>query len=652
MPAGEWEGTALLQIHGDRQFVGDSGSAGIARGGGGVGAGGFTGAGGFPLVGETGFDLSKDRMNASRSWAWAVVGWLAAFPGLRAADFVMPAEGPVAFRRDKLPIDPDAMVHLSRGVESLARGLNAESAADLRGAAQMIALALALDPANTRARELAEAYRTEQHEPDADMDRLERSRARIWQNIGWLETAEAGADGQALAACLKDVIVISDPKNPKAAAIRAAGEKGAWSGWVPALAAFEGGAVAANPEPAPESPEDTPAPPPSSFLESASMPVLLWQNAGREDAPKWVLTPAVAEMSATRVGAEAAATGEKPGFALKIGEGEEHGPLSATARMVTGFLRKVHGKLPEDLRVVIRSKGFESSSNSKKRQTVSAVCAVLANAAITGVEPDAVVIGQVEEDGSFKLPTSFWNQIQSLGKGTGRRLILPAEAASVLPSLLALEKPEFFMQYEVLLAKDGAELLALCAKTPAEALASPLGKFREIRERMGTQDVRQYIGNSFVKQRLMAVQQEAPYHFSARALLVQASGNRPTLVARSVLASELLRAMEPLRPIVAMQDHNADEKLMGKVSQIYDQSRTAVDALERYTDKADQALFTEAREAVGALRNIERAARARGEQWNVAEAVRAARREFVKLFREFEYTAMEAIGEPIPRPEQ
>lgn len=576
---------------------------------------------------------------------------MAAFPCLKAAEFVMPAEGPVAFRRDKLPLDPDAMVNLSRGVEALARGLNAESAADLRGAAQMIALALALDPANTRARELVEAYRNGSHQADADMDRLERSRARIWQNIGWLESAEAGADGQALAACLKDVIVISDPKNPKAGAIRAAGEKGAWSGWVPALAAFEGGAVAANPEPAPGTPEVTPEAPATSFLESAALPVLLWQNAGREDAPKWVLSPAVAEMSATRAGGAAAAIGEPHGFSLKIGDGDQQGQMNATARMVTGLLKKIHGNLPDDLHVVIRSKDFERSANSKKRQTVSAVCAVLANAAITGVEPDAVVIGQVEEDGSFKLPTSFWNQIQSLGKGTGRRLVLPAEAVSVLPSLLALEKPEFFMQYEVLLAKDCAELFALCAKSPAESLASPLAKFREIRERMGTQDVRQYIGNSFVKQRLMAVQQEAACHFSAKALLVQASGNRPTLVARSVLASELLRALEPVRPVVAMQDHNADDKLMGRMNQIHDQCRAAVDALERYTEKADQALFTEARDAVGGLRNIERAARARGEQWAVSEGVRSARREFVKLYREFEYTAMEAVGEPIPKPE-
>lgn len=593
----------------------------------------------------------KQSRSRAWKWAWPLLGWMVASPGLRAAEFVMPAEGPVAFRRDKLPIDPDAMVNLSRNVESLARGLNAESAADMRGAAQMIALALALDPANTRARQLAEAYQNGRHEADADMDRLERSRARIWQNIGWLESAEAGADGRSLAACLKDVIVISDPKNPKAAAIRAVGEKGSWSGWVPALAAYEGGAVAGQPEPSPGAPEETPEVAQASILESATLPVLLWQNTGTDETPKWVLAPSMATMKATRVQADAEATGEKRGFSLMIGEENEHGPLSPTARTVTALLRKIHGKLPEDLQVVIQSKDFERTGNSKKRQTISAVCAVLANAAITGVEPDAVVIGQIDEEGGFKLPTSFWNQIQALGKGTGRRLVLPAEAASVLPSLLALEKPEFFMQYEVLLAKDCTELFALCAKSPAETVAQPLTKFREIRERMGTQDVRQYIGNSFVKQRLMVVQQEAPYHFSARALLVQASGNRPTLVARSVLAWELLRAMEPLRPILAMQDHNADDKLIGKVSQIYDQSRAAVDAMERYVDKPEEALFNEALEAVGALRNIERAARARGEQWAVSESVRNARREFVKLYREFEYTAMEAVGEPVPKPE-
>ena len=79
----------------------------------------------------------------------------------------------------------------------------------------------------------------------------------------------------------------------------------------------------------------------------------------------------------------------------------------------------------------------------------------------------------------------FWYQLQALGKGKGQRLVLPAEAAAYLPSILAMEKPEFFFDYEVLLASDFKQLLDLTAKKPKEPLASATAKFREIRERAG-----------------------------------------------------------------------------------------------------------------------------------------------------------------------
>ena len=44
----------------------------------------------------------------------------------------------------------------------------------------------------------------------------------------------------------------------------------------------------------------------------------------------------------------------------------------------------------------------------------------------------------------------------------------------------------------------------------------------------------------------MAVMQDFPFHVSAKMLLIQASGNRPLLVARPVLAAEIRRALEPM----------------------------------------------------------------------------------------------------------
>ena len=563
------------------------------------------------------------------------------------ARFVPPADGPVAFRRDKLPLDADAIGALSRNVESLARGLNAETPEDRRGAAQMIALALALDPANAQARRLVTAFEEGKHVPDPDAARLEKSRARIWQCIAWLETPEAGADGQALAACLKDVMVVSDPKHPKSAILKQAGEKGAWSGWVPALAAYTNNDAIASNDKADKEQEEKPgtAPePPAVPLEKAVVGTILWQRVGSEDNAKWTLGPADLEMSASSHQPDPE-SGESGRFRVSLGSPSEGSPLNQTARLITEVLEKEHETLPRHLRVKITYRDLDRAVESRRRLTLSAAGAVLANAAITGIAPDAIIIGTLDESGTFKTPSSFWDQLQSLGKGTGRRLILPAEAAAILPSMLALEKPEFFMQYEVLLARDLKELALLSAAAPADSLAAPLAKFREIRERMGAQDIRQYIGNTFIKQRLTTVLQECPSHFSAKMLLVQASGGRPTVVARQVLASELRRALEPMEWIVKLEDYQLSSATLARIGPVYEECRGALDPLQRYAAKPDQSLIDQALEVAQGIREVDRASRTRGESWLVIEAIGKARRNLKKLHETFTETITAELGE-------
>lgn len=581
------------------------------------------------------------------------------FP-LFAGEFAPPAEGPVAFRRDQIPLDVDTMAGLSRQLETLARGLSAETPADHRGAAQMLALALALDPSNTKARELIADFEQDRHKPDADADRLEKSRARIWQTIAWLETPDAGSHGQALAACLKDVIIVSDPKNPKAAAFREGGEKGAWAGWIPAISEYEPKKLAENEvKPSPE-PVVEPGPQPAILLEQAEVQAMLWQKTGNGTAAKWFLAPAPLRMTVKKQ--EPASSPEDvegakpvaPPFSIVVGSGQEGSGLMPMANMLRNLLKQHHEQLPRGVRVIINSKEFAISLESGRRQSVSAAAAVLASSAISGREPEALIIGQIDENGAFKIPTGFWDQLRALGKGGGRRLVLPTEAASWLPSLLALENPGFFMEYEVLLASDFQQLLDLTAKKPEGTIGAATAKFREIREKAGTQDVRQYIGNSFVKQRLAAVLQDAPCHVSSKMLLIQAAGNRPTTVMRPILAAELRRALEPMSWIVNAPDFNLENIQASdneKLGQTYDLCRSRVDGLQRYAEKNDLPMLEQAREVVIALRNLDRAARARGESYIISENVRTVRNSLRRIAKEYyEQLSIAESGEVPPEP--
>jgi hypothetical protein len=582
-----------------------------------------------------------------RKPTWFLLAGMAT--SMSAAEFAPPAEGPVAFRRDRIPLDVDAIAGLSRQLETLARGLRAESAADRRGAAQMLALALALDPANAKARDLISRYARDQHDPEGEIAVIERSRSRIWQCISWLETPEAGEDGRALAACLKDVILVSDPKHPKAADLRANGENGVWAGWIPELSAYEKPVVATTESPA-EPPPETPATPEADapLLEAARIQTVLWLRVGKPGDMKWTMGPSTLEMTARKVKPNQDQEA-KPPFALAISHQPDMGQMFQLADSVKNLLRTHFGKLPRGVRVQVTGTDLERSIASGRRQSISAATAVLTAAAISGRAPEAVIIGQIDGTGAYKLPNGFWDQLRALGKGTGTRLVLPAEAAAFLPSMLALEKPEFFLEYEVLLASDLKQVLDLATRKPDEPPPPASAKFREIRERAGSGDVRQYIANSFVKQRLAAVLQDMPTHVSAKMLLIQASGSRPVFVSRAVAAAELRHAIEPISRITGNNTPGPGAIANAGLGEMYDSCRAAVEGLERYIEKTDRPLIEETREVIVALRTLDRAARTRGESYFVDEGVYSASTALARLHSGLlERLNAEAGDDPVP----
>lgn len=536
------------------------------------------------------------------------------------ADFALPAEGPVAFRRDKVPLDTDTLGSLSRQLTDLAYGLTPENAAERRGAAQMLALAMALDPANTRARAMVDDFLKNRRRPGAEPEELEKDRARIWQYISWLETPAAGTDGQSLAACLKDVLALSDPKDPRAQPLLAAGQLGAWSGWIPPLASYEERVEGsgARGEAAPASP--------ALALREATVSTMLWgASTSREGTLKKRLVQATLTM-----GENAGAPREGP-FSLRIGSPDAAAAFAKPVQDVMAVLKAEHGTLPEGVHVAVEGKGLAAAASAGKTQDVSAAIAVLASSAITGREPEAIILGTVDETGAYKLTDGFWDQLRLLEGAKGGRLILPAAAAEYLPAMLAFEKPQFFLKYEVLLAKDFKQLLEFSAKTPSETLAAPVSQFAEIKAKATPQSLGPYLTNSFVRRRLAEIVQVAPFHYSARMLAIQGSGNRPTLIPRLVMVSEIRRALEPLSEIV--KSVNASEVTEASLLPTYETCRTALDALERYGEKEERVLLSQAQDLAASVRALDRANRFKGGSYDTT-ALDNARMEFLRLYAE------------------
>ena len=540
---------------------------------------------------------------------------------LLAAPFVPPAEGVVAFRRDRLPLDVDALQELSQQLGEVAKGQGGKTAADRRTVAQLVALALAVQPNNGEARKFSEQFAKGEQQAKGEPKHLAATCTRIWHTLTWLESPAAGADGQALAACLGDVMAVADPKHPRALELQKKGEHGAWANWVKPLEAFQDPAPVAI-RPPDEPPEEPPADKPESAPATIRLPkarvstVLLTTvaKAGGNTAmrPLPILIEAKLQEPTDK---DRPAKPPPPFFCywnvekpeLIAGkpdpDAENFKKLSAG---VKDAIEAEHGPLPIGGQAAFAPGGSLSYAFDKDRSALSGALAVLLDAAVTGTEPQATVIGEIQPDGSFQLPPRFWERLRALANGAGGRLVLPAEAASFLPSILAFEEPGFFLKYEVLLAANLKELTERSAKAPTGALADVTSRFGAIAAAVGTQAVPPYVANRNVRQRLEEIAQTAPFHGSARMLAVQAAGKRPVTLPPSILATELLMAIQPLASIPKEQTDRLDAE---SLIEAHDTCKKGVARLERYAARSDRKLLDLANDLVVAVRTLSRALR-------------------------------------------
>ncbi len=552
----------------------------------------------------------------------------------QAAPFVAPAEENPPFRRDLLPIDTDSMSRLSDDLTILTQGYELKTAADRRAAAQSLALALALDPANSGARDTISKLGEEKEIKRAKSGQLTEATSRIWQIHAWLTLPEAGADGNLLGDMMGDVASVLDPKNPVGIKLQESPEKGLWGDLVAPLSAFEENEIAVVEDTDPfedvepdvmEEPvvEKEPASTVSIILEKGSLTSVL--DVYDKATDSWELRPVEVGMVATADGGGA--------FNIVVtGLGAEQQAISKQISTPIGeALKKIHKELPVDGLITIATSGLEPYSYAQNRTRIRAPGFILANSAITGVETEATVLVAFNEMDSLAVPQFFWRQIKALEKGNGGRLIIPAGTEEYFSAMLAMEQPEFFLKYEVLIASSPEEFLEFCEKFPTrKEHASALANFREIKSKAESGSLATYLGNRFVRQRLEEIIDAAPYHLSARMLAKQGAGERPRVLTRKVLASEIWRVIAPVTELSKLRLELVEPPAtIAKIEDAYETMRAALDPLDRYTDINDRELLSEGLNVASTVRTLGRTLRIRSndgvvERYNAILAAQAA----------------------------
>jgi hypothetical protein len=578
------------------------------------------------------------------------------------ADSFQPPTGKISpFRRDHLPINDQSIIGLSEYLTTITGGSPYQTAEDRRAVAKALALALALDPKNQSAEDRLSKL-IEGEKPDsADKDKIEREKKNLWGSLNWLASPEAGQDGNLLASLVGETLAAIYPSDSEASSYLGKPEQAAWNGWVAELASFEKSPVIEQKpdikkeveeeqELATHKPEEDRKYDPKAGVIINSGNISTVFNMYDKDKAMWL--PKVVSVSMKATGTPKNDLGEDlHGFHLEIfGDSEDFWQIQKeVSSPLKDRLFDYLGQLPERAVIKIRLDGEPAYPFSKNRGAISGPAFVLANAALTGATLDGTVIGEIDKSGKLILPNYFWRALMELADGAGGRLIIPASAEPMLVNLLALEKPEFFFKYEVLVASSLEEYVTLASKDASDKHEEISNKFKIIREKATSKMMSNYLSNKFVRERLQEIIDQAPYHLSAKVLNIYGSASRPRYLTREALGAEIWRKVDVISEIVKIKDFDEiNSNQLAKLDELYRKMRDDLRELDRYTDSRDADLLKEGKDLVAAVRGFGREFEGEEEMRQKYEKIQVEMDTMIRLNSELLEKLTKLTGDPLP----
>ena len=578
------------------------------------------------------------------------------------ADSFQPPTGKISpFRRDHLPINDQSIIGLSEYLTTITGGSPYQTAQDRRAVAKALALALALDPKNQSAEDRLSKL-IEGEKPDsADKDKIEREKKNLWDSLNWLASPEAGQDGNLLASLVGETLAAIYPSDSEASSYLGKPEQAAWNGWVAELASFEKSPVIEQKpdikkeveeeqELATHKPEEDRKYDPKAGVIINSGNISTVFNMYDKDKAMWL--PKVVSVSMKATGTPKDDLGEDQyGFHLEIfGDSEDFWQIQKeVSSPLKDRLFDYLGQLPERAEIKIRLDGEPAYPFSKNRGAISGPAFVLANAALTGATLDGTVIGEIDKSGKLILPNYFWRALMELADGTGGRLIIPASAEPMFVNLLALEKPEFFFKYEVLVASSLEEYVTLASKDASDKHEEISNKFKIIKEKATGKMMSNYLSNKFVRERLQEIIDQAPYHLSAKVLNIYGSASRPRYLTREALGAEIWRKVDVISEIVKIKDFDEiNSNQLAKLDELYRKMRDDLRELDRYTDSRDADLLKEGKDLVAAVRGFGREFEGEEEMRQKYEKIQVEMDTMIRLNSELLEKLTKLTGDPLP----
>ncbi|MCP5537168.1 MAG: hypothetical protein H7A51_13185 [Akkermansiaceae bacterium] len=587
-----------------------------------------------------------------------------------AAAYIKPDDSKEIFKLEKIPLQVDSMRELSKHLVVIARREHDASPAEQRATAQLLALAIRLDPASQDARETNDALAGKKHLQPSGESSMNTAKARLRFFSRWLANPEAGQDANQLSAYITDAT-----KTLKA---ETAGntDLANWSGIVPDVDRYVSSGKlprppkddrTANPDrSSPDvgngghDPDDKPKPPKagSDFHlkeQTVSAPFALQTKIKyrdpKEPGKDLYRTNYFSRIATVRLQLSPCKPDDKDRLSIKEIANKSHDDNSMHQNLgkllYTLFVSR-HSSLPHYRSKVTISNGSYRTSNGLSLATP---LALMFEASIrnTPLREDIHVCALIDEKGRLSQPENFWEMLTALRESkAGGRLIVSPESAKLMIQVLVYDEPGFFTRWEVFSATNLDDALKVAAKHSESDLEKAEKIFDSIQNHARKTDVTKLAVNRVVRQRLAEIAELAPNHISAKILSLQGSGKRPMRLSEEALAHELIPIVQQMYRVLT-DSISVDKISSSTCKAAHEAARAKLDKIERLVDRSHDSLYKDALDMANDFRRLQTIARrAVDVKSNDYKKARALYYDMVRSCEALHSRAMVAAGFPTP----
>ncbi len=532
------------------------------------------------------------------------------------ADYQAPDLEKPLMGKGKLGLDADAMQSLSRSIVGLQGSEEGWTPKVQRRHAKIVALAHFLDPTSELVKKLNSELVKGAKLTSVDERRRIGSSNRVWQNIRWLSSKEAGESSNLLGAYLIDLMIEFDPEHPLAEKHDVDGEFGRWKAVVPPLRDFGGGeAVADNGDqketpkaPVVDEPAAKPDHPPAETkrVETAfprhKGPVIIHGIGRLYDSQRKNTYPTVIEFAVEGYGKQ----DDQGDWEFRFSPNPDDKANRVLEESKRALFRRYRrsGKA----RVGVKTK-FVLSPGTSTTEAIELPIVLGLEGMVNNQKPrkDLIAFGSVSDDLKITGANSWWSSVKALRAkegSEGRVLLVPDNIADEFVNIVALNEPEFFIRYECFRVKNLDEAYALTFGDLPAGAAKAMDLFDDLQKVAATKSINTLASNRYVRAKLEEALKASPNFLSAEMLLIQGSGRRPSKISRATLARELRTII--YRVDSALKVGRDKIRDGNRAMKVFDAAREEIDGLERHIDSSDREFYSEGIGVINYLRTIDR----------------------------------------------